>query len=367
LDPITTQSSRHDGASPAGYQRDGDSSPRSDGRVAGSANGSASWRFSSPYEWMDRVQSGFTPLIITCALNGGVQGKEANPNLPETPEEIARSAEAAYNAGASVVHVHIRSPENWSETSGDPEFNMTVNALIRERCPEIIINNTTGGGPSTTMDQRFAMLDAMPEMASLNLGPDMSRFQVKERPAAFDHPHPEQVFDVCLPFTYGIIEELAAGMLERSIKPELELYHSGQYWVARELIQKQLIQPPYVHQFVMGYQTSAFPTPENVCRLVAELPDGSIFFVCGIGPFQLPMTTLSIVLGGHVRVGLEDNIYYRRGQRLRGNGEAVERTVRIARELNREVAAPAQAREMLGLPATPSRYPDSSVAEGATA
>jgi 3-keto-5-aminohexanoate cleavage enzyme len=340
---------------------------RNDGGANGESNGRVVWRFSDPYEWMDQVQSGLPPLIITCAINGGIQGKEANPALPETPEQIASSAQQAYDAGASVVHVHVRSPENWSVTSGDPEFNMKVNSLIRERCPEIIINNTTGGGPSTTMEQRFAMLDAMPEMASLNLGPDMSRFQIRARPPEFDHPHPEQVFDVCMPFTYGIIDELAGGMLERGIKPELELYHSGQYWVTRELIQRQLVRPPYVHQFVMGYQTSAFPTPENVCRLVAELPPESVFFVCGIGAFQLPMTTLSILMGGHARVGLEDNVYYRRGQRLSGNGEAVERVVRIARELNREIASPAQSREMLGLPPTPSRYPEAPLAEGATA
>ena len=324
----------------------------------------AVWRFADVYEWMDRVRSGFAPLIVTCCLNGGVHGKEANAALPEKPEEIAASAEEAYNAGASVVHVHPRSPSDWASTSGDGEFNLRVNALIRERCPDIVINNTTGGGPYTTMEDRFRMLDAMPEMASLNLGPDMSRFRLKERAEAFGHPRADVDADICVPFTYGVIESLAGGMLERGIKPELEVYHSGEYWVSRELISRRLIQPPYVHQFVMGYQTSMFPTPANVCRLVDELPEGSMFMVCGIGPFQLPMTTLSILMGGHARVGLEDNVYYRRGQKLRGNGEAVERTVRIARELNREVATPAEARIMLGLAPEPRAYEAATTTDG---
>jgi 3-keto-5-aminohexanoate cleavage enzyme len=331
------------------------------------ADSDAIWRFGDTYQWMDRVQSGLPPLMITCCLNGGVHGKEANQALPEKPEEIAASAYEAYNAGASVIHVHPRAPHDWTSTSGDGEFNLTVNALIRERCPDLVINNTTGGGPSTTMDDRFRMLDAIPEMASLNLGPDMSRFKIKERSEAFEHPHPEVEADVCIPFTYGIIEELATAMRKRGIKPELELYQPGEYWVSRDLIARGLIDPPYVHQFVMGYQTSMFPTPENVCRLIDELPTGSIFFVCGIGAFQLPLTTLSILMGGHVRVGLEDNVYYRRGLKFRSNGEAVERTVRIARELNREIATPAQARAMLGLSAEPRRYEMRPYVEGATA
>ena len=210
------------------------------------------------------------------------------------------------------------------------------------------------------------MLDGKPELASLNLGPDMSRFRIKERSAEFLHPHPDQEFDICAPYTYGILEQLAAEMLDRGIKPEMELYHPGQYWVSRDLIEHGLIQPPFIHQFVMGYQTSSFPTPANVCSLIEELPEGSIYFVAGIGHFQLPLTTLAILMGGHVRVGLEDNIYYRRGQKLKSNAEAVERTVRIARELNREVASPAEARELLGI-GKPSSYPERAVPQQATA
>lgn len=313
------------------------------------------WEYGNSYSWMNKITR-MDPLIITVAANGGIQGKEAHAGLPETPEEIAESACEAYNAGASIVHIHGRSPQNWAECTKDPEVYREINRRVREKCPEIIINNTTGGGPTTTMEDRFRCLDALPEMASLNMGPDMSRFRIGARLSPLPHPHDEQIFDECIPFTYGIIEDLARAMKERGIKPEMEIYHPGEYWPAREIIEKRLAEPPYLFQFVMGYQSSSFPTPENLLNLIRELPKGSVFSTIGIGKFQWIMTTMSILLGGNVRVGLEDNVYLSRGKKLKGNGEAVERIVRIARELNREIATPAQARAMLGVSAKPSSY-----------
>jgi 3-keto-5-aminohexanoate cleavage enzyme len=307
------------------------------------------WRHGDTYEWMEHVRGGLGPLIVTCALNGGVQGKESNPALPETPEELAQAAYDAWNAGAAAVHVHARDPGNLADCTQRADVFREINARIRERCPDLIVNNTTGGGPTVTMDDRYEGLEALPELASLNLGPDMSRFRIPPRPEPLAHPHDGFLYDDCIPFTYGIVEQLARRMRERGIKPELEVYQPGQYWVSRFLIDEGLVERPYLHQFVMGYQTSSYPTPWALAELVRDLPDGSVFSVCGIGPFQLPMTTMSMLLGGHVRVGLEDNVYYARGRKLAGNGEAVERAVRLAGELNREVATPAQARELLGL------------------
>jgi len=314
------------------------------------------WRYADVYKWMEKVHAGFDPLIITCCVNGGLQGKEANPALPETPEEIATQVQEAYNAGASAVHIHARNPNNLADPTLDPDVWREVNAAVRSRCPDIIINNTTGGGVSTTMEERVRGLDAAPEMASLNMGPDMSRFKIPERKAPLPHPHAAQVYDECIAFTYGIIERLALRMKEMDVKPEMEVYQPGQYWATNELIQKGLVSAPYVHQFVMGYQTSIYPTPENIIAMIRELPADSVYFVAGVGVYQLPLTTFAVLMGGHVRVGLEDNIYYRRGQKLRGNGEVTERTVRIARELNREVASPAQARDILGLPSKPREF-----------
>lgn len=319
------------------------------------------WRYGDTYEWMERLRRGLEPVIVTCALNGGVQGKETNPALPETPEEIAQAAYDAWNAGAAAVHVHARDPENLADCTQRSEVFLEINARIRERCPDLIINNTTGGGPTVTMDDRFEGLEARPELASLNLGPDMSRFRLPPRPAPLPHPHDEIVYDDCIPFTYGIVEQLARRMKHHETKPELEVYQPGQFWVSRFLIDEGLIEPPYLHQFVMGYQTSSWPTPSSLCELVGDLPDGSVFSVCGIGPYQVPMTTMATLMGGHVRVGLEDNIYYSRGRKLAGNGEAVERAVRIAKELNREVASPTQARQLLGIGA-PRPYEPASVA-----
>jgi 3-keto-5-aminohexanoate cleavage enzyme len=317
---------------------------------------SDTWRYADTYEFMERVQSGMPPLMIVVACNGGVQGKESSEALPETAEEIADSVYGAYKAGASVAHVHARKPDNLTEAATTTEVWLNVNRRIRERCPDIVINNTTGGGLNSTMQDRLACLDARPELASLNLTPDMSRFKLKARLPPLPNPRGPIEFDDCIPFSYRLVGEFAQQMKSRGIKPELETYHTGGAWVIRDLIERQLIERPNLVQTVMGYQTSSFPTVENVVNLLRELPEGSIWLCSGIGPFQLPLTTLATLLGGHVRVDLEDNLYLRRGQKLRSNAEVVERSVRIAHELNREVATPAQVRKMLGISATPSRY-----------
>ena len=315
------------------------------------------WNYADSYEFMERVQEGMPPLIICVACNGGVQGKEYNENLPETAEEIAESVYGAYQAGASMAHIHARDPTNLASCARTTEVWHEVNQKVRERCPEIVINNTTGGGLDMTMDERLSCLDAMPEVGSLNLTPDMSKFKMKERKAPLLHPHPPIEYDECLPFSYKLVTRFATEMKKRGIKPELETYHSGGAWVIRDLIQQELIEKPYWIQTVMGYQTSSFPAVQNVMALLNEFPEDSLWLCSGISVFQLPMTTLSILLGGHVRVGMEDNIYYRRGEKLQSNAQVVERTVRIAAELNREIAAPVQTRKMLGLSMTPSQYP----------
>jgi 3-keto-5-aminohexanoate cleavage enzyme len=144
----------------------------------------------------------------------------------------------------------------------------------------------------------------------------------------------------------------ATEMKTRGIKPELETYHPGGAWVIRDLIQQGLVEKPYWIQTVMGYQTSSYPTVQHVLDMLRDFPDDTIWLCSGIGPFQLPMTTLALLLGGHVRVGLEDNVYFRRGELAQSNAQLVERTARLARELGREVATPQQARQMLGLAAT---------------
>lgn len=313
------------------------------------------WRYADTYQYLERVGK-MPPVIICCACNGGVQGKEANEALPETADEIADSVFGAWRAGASMVHVHARHPENHTRPAVTTGQWLEVNRKIRERCPDIIINNTTGGGPDMTMEERLQCLPARPEVASLNLTPDMSKFRIAARRPPLPFPREEILYDECLPFSYKLVSRFASEMKQWGVKPEMETYHSGGPWVMHDLIRQGLVEPPYWVQTVMGYQTSSYPTFENVLALVREFPENTLWLTSGIGPHQLPMTTFALLLGGHVRVGLEDNVYYRRGQKALGNAQLVERAARLAHELGREVATPAQAREMLGLSATPSTY-----------
>ncbi len=320
-------------------------------------------RYTDSYDFMERTREGLSPLIVCVACNGGIQGKEANENIPETADEIAESAHAAYEAGASMVHVHARDPRDLTQCARDPEPWHELLYKIRQCCPDIIINATTGGGPGMTMEERLSSLEAGPEMASLNLSPDMSKFHLKERKAPLPNPRPAIDIDECVPFSYGQIHQFAAEMKKRGIKPELEAYHSGCGWVVKYLIENDLLGKPYWIQTVMGSQTGSFPTVENVLQLLKEFPEGALWLCSAIGPYQLPLTTLSTLLGGHVRVGLEDNVYYSRGRKAKSNAELVQRAVRIAGELNREIATPAQTREILGLSRLPSHYEPQSVQE----
>jgi 3-keto-5-aminohexanoate cleavage enzyme len=314
------------------------------------------FRYNDSYEFMERVRSKMPPMILCVACNGGIQGKEANENIPETADEIADSVGAAYDAGAAMVHVHARDPQDPARGAASPEAWVEVLGKIRQRCPDMIINATTGGGPNMTMEQRLSSVLAGPEVASLNLCPDMSKFRIKERRAPLPSPHPSLDIDQCIPFTYGQIHHFAVEMKQRGVKPELEAYHSGCSWVVRYLIENDLLAKPYWIQTVMGTQTGSPPTVQNVLDLLRDFPEDTLWLCSGIGPFQLPLTTLATIMGGHVRVGLEDNVYYARGQKAAGNVEFVRRAVRIAHELNREVATPAQARELLGLSSRPSSY-----------
>jgi 3-keto-5-aminohexanoate cleavage enzyme len=321
-----------------------------------SSQQSATFNYTNSHEFMERVRTGMPPLIICVACNGGIQGKEANEFIPETGDEIAESVQAAYEAGASMVHIHARDPKDLTQAARESSIWRDVLRKVRNKCPEIIINATTGASPAMSMEERASSLAAGPELASLNLAPDMSKFKLKERRAPLLFPRPAVEIDECTPYTYGQIHQFAGEMKKRGIKPELEVYHPGCAWVVDYLIENNLLEKPYWIQTVMGYQTGSFPTVENVLQMLKEFPEGALWLCSAIGAFQLPLTTLATLMGGHVRVGLEDNVYYSRGRKAVSNAEMVTRTVRIAHELNRPVATPAEARAMLGLCSRPSTY-----------
>ena len=156
--------------------------------------------------------------------------------------------------------------------------------------------------------------------------------------------------------SYAEVAAFAQRMKERGVKPEFEMFQPGAYWVVQDIISQGLAEKPYLVQLVMGGMTGTYPTLRNVFALADELPQPCVFEVAGLGAYQLSMTVMSILMGGHVRVGMEDNVYLSRGRKLKNNAEIVERIARIARDVNREIATPQQAREMIGISQTPSKY-----------
>lgn len=308
-------------------------------------------------DWLRRIaKSELPPVIITVAITGGMQGKEVNPALPESPEEQSEQTCDAYKSGASIVHIHARKPDNLSETSSDPKRYREINGMIREKCPEIIINNSTGGGPGMSNEERMASLQANPEMASLNMGPTSFRTTFKKRQPPLSGRPNDITMDYTWPLTFGDNEVFARAMFERNIKPEMEVYNPGNLWMVHNVIDKGLVKSPYFIQFVMGFQLGIQPTPKNLVIEVEASPMPSLFNVAGLGPHQITMTTMALLLGLNVRVGLEDNNFYRKGELCTSNAQQVERVVRLARELGRRIATPREARQMLGLSEEPSRY-----------
>lgn len=273
-------------------------------------------------------------VIITVAQTGGLVTKSMNPNLPEQPEEIAESAYACYQEGAAICHIHARDEEG--KTTGSKEVFGEIHERIRAKC-NIIIQDSTGGGPNLTFEQRIDCLHAKPEMASLNMG-SLMRVSGQYAGTSFSN-------------TRGDIETYVTRMRELGIKPEMEVYSHAMFREVENLIKKDLVEKPYYINLVMGmmYQGAVDATPKYLNSLIDFLPEGTIFNVTAVSAAQLPLTTLGMVLGGCIRVGMEDNIYYRKGEPVKSNAQLVGRAVRIARELNKEPTTPDEARKILGL------------------
>lgn len=281
-------------------------------------------------------------LIVTVATTGAFQGKEANPNLPVQPEEIAQSAYEAWNEGASTVHIHARERNNLSQGTTDPDILREIDQRIRDKNCDIIIQHSTANDyiPRLGADKRIKAIEMNPEMASLDITfTRMLTFGGKESINITTFPEIE----------YG-----AKAMLERGVKPELEVFNPVVMEDVYSLIKKGLLTKPYWISFVMGMQRinrAYMPySPKLLMSLIDSLPPDSMFTVMGIATDELPATTQSILLGGHLRVGFEDNIYYKKGQLAKSNAELVARAVRIARDLGCEIASPSETREMLNIP-----------------
>jgi len=266
------------------------------------------------------------PLIITCAPVGAEVRIDQTPYLPYTPKLLGETARAVREAGGSIIHVHCRNDDG-TNTHSVERFRQAYEA-IREQS-DLIVQFSTGGAIGMTPEERSSVLQLRPEMATLTCG---------------SVNFGDDIFENSFPIMRGILKK----MNEFGVRPELEIFDKGHISNARRLARERLLSFPQHVDLVLGVPGGLDATVQNLCDLVDDLPEGCTWSVAGIGRQQLPMAMAAVAMGGHVRVGLEDNLFYTRG-RLARNEELVARVARIAAEAGRPVATPDQARKIVGL------------------
>lgn len=273
-------------------------------------------------------------VIITVALTGALVTKKQNPAIPEQPDEIAASAYECYNEGAAIAHIHARDKDG--VTTGSADVFREIHAGIRAKC-DMVLQDTTGGGANLTIEQRTECLEARPEMASLNMGTIVRTFGAKAGTPFMN--------------TRADIESFVKRMNEYGVKPEMEVYNLSMLQDVKILIEKGLLQKPYYVDLILGmqYQGALEADLRYFFTYQQYMPDDTLFNTLGVGAAQLTYGTLGMMMGGAVRVGLEDNLYYKKGELAKSNAQLVARIVRIAREMGKEPATPEEARAILGL------------------
>lgn len=268
-------------------------------------------------------------LIITAAICGAEVTKEQNPAVPYTVEEIVREAKSAVDAGAAIVHLHVREDDG-TPTQNRERFRECIEAIYKE-CPDVIIIPSTGGAVGMTADERLQPTELFPEMATLDCG--TCNFG-------------DEVFENTMP----MMRDFGKRMLENNIKPEYECFEMGHLDTILTMARKgQVPAAPMQFNFVLGVPGCTPATVQNLCWLVNAIPAGSTWTATGIGRHEFTLAAAAIAMGGHVRVGFEDNLYLEKGVLAKSNGELVAKVVRLAKELGREVATSAEAREILSL------------------
>ena len=268
-------------------------------------------------------------LIITACICGAEVTKEHNPAVPYTVEEIANEAYGAYKAGASIIHLHVRYDDG-TPTQDVERFRECFEA-IRAKCPDVIIQPSTGGAVGMSNDERLQPITLMPEMATLDCGT-----------CNFGG-------DDIFVNTENMIKDFGEKMIARGIKPEVEVFDKGMIDMANRLCKKGYIKAPMHFDFVMGVNGGISVEPRDLIFMKESIPQGSTWTVAGVGRYEFPMAVMGILMGGHVRVGFEDNVYLSKGVLAKSNAELVEKVVRLAKEFGREIATPDEAREILGL------------------
>jgi uncharacterized protein (DUF849 family) len=297
-------------------------------------------------------------ILITCAITGSIHVPSQSPYLPVTPGDIAAQAIGAAEAGAAILHLHARDPSD-GRPSSDPAHWAAFLPLIRAGT-DAVVNMTTGGSAIMTLDQRLAAPRAMaPEMCSLNMGTmNFALYPMAARIKTFLHdwekPFLENSDDLVFKNTPRDIARVLHEMgRERGARFEFECYDLSHLTMLKHFVDRGAVEPPFFIQFVFGVLGGMAAEPDTLTHLVrtAERLFGSdfLFSVLAAGRAQIPMATMAAAMGGHVRVGLEDNLYIAKGRLARSNAEQVTLIRGIVEGLGREVATPAEARAMLGL------------------
>lgn len=268
-------------------------------------------------------------LIITAAICGAEVLKEHNPAVPYTVEECVREAKSAYEAGASIIHLHVRWDDG-TPTQDKERFRVIMDAIHKE-CPDVIIQPSTGGAVGMTDDERLEPTELCPEMATLDCGT-----------CNFGG---DDVFTN----TENTIKYFGDRMIERGIKPELEVFDKSMIEMALRLHKKGHIVKPMHFDFVMGVNGGIAGDIRDFVFLRGSIPSDATYTVAGVGRYEFPLAALAIIDGGNVRVGFEDNVFISKGVLAKSNGELVAKVVRMAKELGREIANPTEARQILGL------------------
>ena len=294
--------------------------------------------------------------IITAAITGSIHTPTMSPHLPITPKEISDDAVRAYEAGAAVCHIHVRNPETGQPTPDINLFKETI-TRIKSKC-NMIICITTGGGLGMTPEQRLIPVSTFkPELASFNAGSiNFALFHALDRYKEFkfnwESKYLAMTEDFIFPNTFKSMKDFARIFGENDTKPEFEVYDAGMINNIAFLIEKGYVKKPVYVQFVMGVLGGITPSSGNLLFLVdyaKKLIGDFEFSVCVAGRAQFPICTQSLLIGGNVRVGLEDNLYLGRGVMAKSNAEQVAKIARIAKELGIEPATPDEARQILGL------------------
>jgi 3-keto-5-aminohexanoate cleavage enzyme len=274
-------------------------------------------------------------LIITTAITGSRISREATPYIPITTEEIVASAVECWEAGAAVVHIHVRDPDTGLGTQKIELFKQVVEPL-RERTDLVLCLTTSGiPGRNLAIEERLTPLELEPELASFDAG------SINLGGSAFIN-------------TPEFLQAAAVRMREKGVKPELEIFDVGMMVTCLRMREEGYLTDPLHFQFVLGTPWGIPAAPKSLLHLLDYLPERSTWSVIGIGKAHLPISMMGLILGGHIRVGMEDNIYYTRGELAKTNAQFVERIVRIAKEYGREVATPEDARRILNLGKTMS-------------